>query len=260
MAAHNSTKLVIGNWKMHGSLAGNEALLNALLAGSVNFDPAVKIAVCVPFPYLSQSQALLQASRIAWGSQDLSPENHGAFSGEVSAAMCAEFGVRYALVGHSERRAYHAESNRTVALKARAALAVGITPVMCVGETLEEREDGIMQAVLGTQLDALLELLPPQEAARVVIAYEPVWAIGTGKSASSAQAQEVHAFLRGRLTACAPELREIPLLYGGSVKPGNAAELFAAPDIDGGLIGGAALKDDEFLAICKAANDVLGHA
>jgi triosephosphate isomerase len=246
------TKRVIGNWKMHGRLAGNAALLNDVMqgAGAVAADTA--IGVCVPFPYLAQVRQQLDGGRIAWGAQDVSAHEQGAYTGEVAAAMVAEFGARYAIVGHSERRAYHGERSEVVAEKALRALAAGLTPIVCVGETLAEREAGATERVVGTQLDAVLDALTAEQVAQIVVAYEPVWAIGTGKSATTGQAQEVHAFLRARLVAKgAPD---VSLLYGGSVKPDNAAELFAQPDIDGGLIGGAALKAEDFLAICRAAH------
>jgi triosephosphate isomerase len=183
----------------------------------------------------------------------VSAHEQGAFTGEVEAAMVAEFGAAYAIVGHSERRAYHLESQELVAAKARRALAAGLTPIVCVGETLAQREAGRTNDIVGDQLAVVLALLSAEDAARLVVAYEPVWAIGTGRSATSAQAQEVHAFLRARLAAKGEQVARVPLLYGGSVKPDNAAELFRQPDIDGGLIGGASLRDEDFLAICAAA-------
>ncbi|ABC37425.1 triose-phosphate isomerase [Burkholderia thailandensis Phuket 4W-1] len=244
-------KRVIGNWKMHGRLSGNQALLTEVAQGAQAVHDNVAIGVCVPFPYLAQAQAQLQGGRVSWGSQDVSAHEQGAYTGEVAAGMVAEFGAAYAIVGHSERRAYHGESNETVAAKARRALAAGLTPIVCVGETLAEREAGTTEQVVGAQLDAVLAVLSPDEAARIVVAYEPVWAIGTGKSATAEQAQQVHAFLRGRLAA--KGAGHVSLLYGGSVKADNAAELFGQPDIDGGLIGGASLKSGDFLAICRAA-------
>ncbi|EHP44063.1 triosephosphate isomerase [Cupriavidus basilensis OR16] len=242
-------KLVIGNWKMHGSLAANVALLEAIKAAPAS----ARLAVCAPFPYLAQCQALLAGSAVAWGAQDVSAEARGAFTGEVAASMLAEFGVSYALVGHSERRSYHAESDATVAAKALRALEFGIVPVVCVGETLAQREAGETEAVVGRQLGVVLETLSLEQLGRIVLAYEPVWAIGTGKTASSEQAQAVHAFLRAQVAARdAGVAARMAMLYGGSVKPDNAAELFSMPDIDGGLIGGAALKSDDFLAIGNA--------
>ncbi|MCM2490693.1 triose-phosphate isomerase [Burkholderia glumae] len=244
-------KRVIGNWKMHGRLNGNRALLGEVLDGAQAVSADVEIGVCVPFPYLAQVGELLAGSRVASGAQDVSAHEQGAYTGEVAGAMIAEFGAKYVLVGHSERRTYHGESSNLVAVKAQRALGVGLTPVVCVGETLAEREAGSTETVVGAQLDAALALLSDQEAARIVVAYEPVWAIGTGKSASSEQAQQVHAFLRSRLAAKGVE--QVSVLYGGSVKPDNARELFGQPDIDGGLIGGASLKGGDFLAICRAA-------
>jgi triosephosphate isomerase len=238
---------------MHGRLKGNAALLQAIAEGARALPQDVRVGVCVPCPYLPQAEALLGGSPVAWGAQDVSAHEQGAYTGEVAAAMVAEFGATYAIVGHSERRAYHLESPELVATKAHRALTAGLIPIVCVGETLEEREAGATQDVVCAQLDAVLARLSADEAARIVVAYEPVWAIGTGKSASSAQAQEVHGFLRARLAAKGAQVADVPLLYGGSVKPDNAAELFRQPDIDGGLIGGASLKEADFLAICAAA-------
>jgi triosephosphate isomerase (TIM) len=247
-------KLVVGNWKMHGRLAGNAVLLQAVAQGADALPDNVRVGVCVPFPYLAQAQTLLEGSRVAWGVQDVSAYTEGAYTGEVAAPMVVDFGSSLAIVGHSERRAYHRESAELVAVKTQRVLEAGLTPIVCVGETLEERDAGKMEQVVGLQLDEVLAKLSSEEAARLVVAYEPVWAIGTGKSATSQQAQDVHAFLRARLVAKgAPD---VALLYGGSVKPENAEELFRQPDIDGGLIGGASLKDQDFLAICKAAGAV----
>ena len=241
-------KLVVGNWKMNGGLASNAALLVALLAGwKARADRDV--AVCVPFPYLGQARDALTGSPWSWGAQDVSPHAAGAYTGDVAAGMLAEFGCRYALVGHSERRQYHGETDAEVGAKAVAALAAGVTPIACVGETLAERDGGQWQAVIGRQFDAVAAALA-NDLPLAVLAYEPVWAIGTGRSASPEQAQEVHAFLRERLQrAGAPGVR---VLYGGSVKAGNARELFAMPDVDGGLVGGASLVATEFLAIAGA--------
>jgi triosephosphate isomerase (TIM) len=246
-------KLVVGNWKMHGRLAENAALLQAVAKGAGELPADVRVGVCVPTPYLAQAQSLLDGSRVMWGVQDVSAFTQGAYTGEVSAQMVTDFAATFAIVGHSERRAYHRESAELVAVKTQRALEAGLTPIVCVGETLEEREAGATEQVVGAQLDEVLAKLSVQEAARIVVAYEPVWAIGTGKSATAGQAQAVHAFLRGRLAAKGAEVAGVPLLYGGSVKPDNAEELFRQQDIDGGLIGGASLKDQDFLAICKAA-------
>ena len=238
-------RLVVGNWKMNGGLAQNAALLSALAAGwRAGADR--EMAVCVPFPYLTQTKELLAASAIAWGAQDVSEHASGAFTGEVSAAMIAEFGARYALAGHSERRQFHGERDEQVAAKAKAALAAGLTPIVCVGETLAEREAEQTSAVVTRQIDAVIRTLGTAMT-RTVVAYEPVWAIGTGRTASPEQAQEVHALLRGRLASAGAA--DVLLLYGGSVKAANAASLFGMPDVDGGLVGGASLDAREFLAI-----------
>lgn len=241
-------RLVVGNWKMNGGFASNGALLDAL---AKRWHPAGDRAmgVCVPFPYLGQARERLAGSAVAWGAQDVSEHAPGAHTGEVSAAMLAEFGCRYVLVGHSERRQAHAESDALVAAKARAALAGGLVPIVCVGETLAEREAAATAQVVGRQIDAAIAGLSGS-LPRCVVAYEPVWAIGTGRTASPEQAQEVHALLRQRLAAAGAG--NVPLLYGGSVKGSNAASLFAMPDVDGGLVGGASLDADEFLAIGAA--------
>ena len=242
--------LVVGNWKMHGHHAANEALLEALrTAGPLPCD----VAVCPPLPYLAQAAERLARSAISWGAQDCSAHEQGAYTGEVSAAMLADFDCRYAIVGHSERRTLHHESDQLVADKAQAALAKGITPIVCVGETLAQREAGETEAVVKRQLSAVIHALG-HCVGEMVVAYEPVWAIGTGRTATPEQAQAVHALLRAQLHAATPRAGQMKLLYGGSVKPDNAASLFAQPDIDGGLIGGASLKAADFLAICRAAH------
>ena len=241
-------KLVVGNWKMNGGLSPNAALLAALTAGW-RAEPGREIAVCVPFPYLAQAQAMLEGSAVSWGAQNVSEHRSGAHTGEVAASMVAEFGCRYAIVGHSERRHIYAETSTAVAAKALAVLAASMTPIVCVGETLAEREaDATDEVVLG-QLEAVLAAVG-ESAARMVVAYEPVWAIGTGRTASPDQAQAVHALLRARLAQAGAA--EISLLYGGSVKADNAGALFAMKDIDGGLIGGASLQAGDFLAIARA--------
>jgi triosephosphate isomerase len=247
-----STKLVIGNWKMHGGLRSNEVLLHALADGIKAMPPGLKIGVCVPFPYLAQASALLAGSGVEWGVQDLSSHQEGAYTGEVSAAMAADFGTRYAIVGHSERREYHREGAILVAEKAERALEAGLTPIVCVGETAEEREYAFTERVLSAQLSAVLDRLSVEQAASVVLAYEPVWAIGSGASASVDDVRDVHAFLRGQLAAKGDAVGRIPVLYGGSLKPENAAALFAVPNVDGGLVGGASLSADQFLPICEA--------
>jgi triosephosphate isomerase (TIM) len=243
-------KLIVGNWKMHGSHEANAQLL----AGIVQARPyAADVAVCVPFPYLSHAAVTLAATDIRWGAQDCSAHEQGAYTGEVSAAMLREFGCRYTLVGHSERRAQHGEGDQMVANKAQAALARGITPIVCVGETLAEHEAGQTEAVVKRQLSVVIHTLA-HCAGEMVVAYEPVWAIGTGRTATPEQAQAVHALLRAQLRAATPRAEQMTLLYGGSVKPDNAATLFAQADIDGGLIGGASLKASDFVAICRAAS------
>lgn len=229
-------RLVAGNWKMHGSRASIAALLDALVEGN----PPSACAVCVPFPYLAQAAERLRGTRIAWGAQNVSEHAQGAYTGEVSAAMLAEFGCRYVIVGHSERRSLYGETDAQAAAKFAAVRSAGMTPILCVGETLAQREAGQTEAVVARQLSAV-------EFEDAVLAYEPVWAIGTGRNASPEQAQAVHAFLRKRVPA------ETPILYGGSVKPQNAAQIFSMPDVDGGLIGGASLVAKDFLDIVKAA-------
>jgi len=247
------TKLVAGNWKMHGSLTENETLLSALKVG-LAAGVGCESAVCVPFPFLTQVQALLQASPLGWGAQDVSEHAKGAYTGEVSASMLREFGCRYVLVGHSERRAMHGEDSRLVARKMRAAQVASLVPILCVGETLAQREGNVTEAVVTEQIGAVVDELGVGSLARAVIAYEPVWAIGTGKTASPEQAQAVHATIRAFVASRDQALaQQIRILYGGSVKAGNAPELFAMPDIDGGLVGGASLDADEFLGICAAA-------
>jgi triosephosphate isomerase len=246
-------KLVAGNWKMHGGLAQNKALLGPLIAGMADVR-GMRCAVCVPFPYLFQAQSLLQGTAISWGAQNLSQHEKGAFTGEVSAAMLLDFGCKYVIVGHSERRALYGDDDATVALKFEAAQKAGLTPILCVGETLEERESGVTEAVVARQLDAVTGKLGVAVLSKAVVAYEPVWAIGTGKTASPEQAQAVHAFIRGKIAGESKDVAAgLVIQYGGSVKGANAAELFSMPDIDGGLIGGASLDAQEFLAICRAA-------
>jgi triosephosphate isomerase len=247
------SKVVVGNWKLNGSLATNEVLLGALLAEIPRHNP-VACAVCVPSPYIAQAKGMLEGSGIAWGAQDVSRFDKGAYTGEVSGAMLAELGCRYAIVGHSERRSIFGESDALVVEKYAAARRARLTPIFCVGETLEERERGDTEKVLARQLDALLGQGGAAQLADGIVAYEPVWAIGTGKTATSAQAQEAHGFLRGRIAAQDKAVAaRVPILYGGSVKGSNAAELFAMPDVDGGLVGGASLVAQDFVAIWRAA-------
>jgi len=237
---------------MYGGLARNAELLDAVRRGMDQIQ-GVDCAVCVPFPYLPQAQQKLSGSNVKWGAQNVHQLDKGAFTGEVSATMLRDFGCSYAIVGHSERRAYYGEASHLVAEKFMAAQQAGITPILCVGETLEQRESGITESVVAGQLDALIQLGGVQALQNGVIAYEPVWAIGTGKTATSEQAQAIHAFIRQRIASLDGQVAaKLGILYGGSVKANNAAELFAMPDIDGGLIGGASLVADDFLAICRA--------
>lgn len=245
-------KLIAGNWKMNGSLAANEALVKAMLDGLQGSAPAADMALCVPAPYLAQLQSLLQGSPVAWGAQDVSAHEQGAYTGEVSVAMLKDFGCRYAIVGHSERRQYHGETDALVAAKAQRALAAGVTPIVCVGETLDEREAGQTEAVVKRQLAAVIHAVA-HCTSEIVVAYEPVWAIGTGKTATPDMAQQVHAVLRAQLSAATQHPERVHILYGGSMNAANAASLLAQPDIDGGLIGGASLKAADFLQIVVAA-------
>jgi len=245
-----SKKLIAGNWKMNGSLAANQALVQAMLAGIGQ--PAADVALCAPAPYLAQLQGLLQGSPIAWGAQDVSAHEQGAYTGEISVGMLKDFGCRYAIVGHSERRQYHGETDETVAAKAQRALSAGVTPIVCVGETLAQREAGETEAVVKRQLAAVIHVVG-HCITEIVVAYEPVWAIGTGKTATPEMAQAVHAVLRAQLAAATTNPKRIHILYGGSMNAANAASLLAQPDIDGGLIGGASLKAADFLSIVAAA-------
>jgi triosephosphate isomerase (TIM) len=243
-------KLIAGNWKMNGNLEANDALVRAVVAGMK--DARCDVAVCVPAPYLAQVQMLRHGSRLDLGAQDVSQHAGGAYTGELSAPMLREFGVRYAIVGHSERRQYHGENDALVAEKAKTALAHGITPIVCVGETLAEREAGRTEEVVKRQLAAVIHV-NGHCISEIVVAYEPVWAIGTGKTATPEQAQQVHAVLRAQLKAATGNADRIAILYGGSMNAGNAATLLAQPDVDGGLIGGASLKAPDFLQIIAAA-------
>lgn len=249
--AKTRQRLVIGNWKMNGSLAANEVLLKGIREGVENATAPVNctIAVCPSFPYLGQVSQALADSPVSWGAQDVSLQESGAFTGEVSATMLNDFNCTWVLVGHSERRALHGETSEQVALKAQAALAHNITPVVCVGETLQDREQEKTLAVIQAQLAPVLAL-GEQAVNKMVIAYEPIWAIGTGLTASPEQAQEVHAYIRAQLNTVGAG--NVQVLYGGSVKAANAASLFAMSDIDGALVGGAALVAEEFLNIATA--------
>ena len=244
-------KIVAGNWKLHGTRAFATQLVGELAATGAK--PGVDLVVLPPMPYLGDLIEDFEGSAIAFGAQDVSSNEKGAYTGEVSAAMLVDVGARYGLVGHSERRQYHAESSELVARKFLAARNAGLTPILCVGETLEQREAGQTEQVIAAQLEPVLALAGVQAFEAAVVAYEPVWAIGTGRTASPAQAQAVHAFIRGVVSAHDARIGDcLPLLYGGSVKPDNAAELFAQPDVDGGLVGGASLVAADFLAIAAA--------
>jgi triosephosphate isomerase len=243
-------KLIAGNWKMNGTAASNVTLLQALLAKSADWNCLV--AVCVPAVYMAQVQGIVEGTGIALGSQDVSAQESGAYTGEISATMLKDFGTRYAIVGHSERRQYHGETDATVAAKATRALAAGITPIVCVGETLAEREAGRTEEVVKRQLAAVIHA-NGHCISEIVVAYEPVWAIGTGKTATPEMAQQVHAVLRAQLQAASEQADRVHILYGGSMNAANAEQLLAQPDIDGGLVGGAALKAPDFLAIIAAA-------
>lgn len=246
--------LVAGNWKMNGSRASVAELLSGIRAG-IGAIAKAEVAVCPPFPFLQMTEEALRGSPIAWGAQNLCTEPSGAFTGEVAGSMIREFGCTYVIVGHSERREYYGEDNQVVARKEAMARAQGLVPILCVGETLAQREAGITSEVVADQLGAVLELSGVAAFGVTVIAYEPVWAIGTGLTATPAQAQEVHAFIRGRIAEQSSDVAaRVRILYGGSMKPDNAADLMAQPDIDGGLIGGASLKANDFLAICAAAH------
>jgi triosephosphate isomerase len=242
-------KLIVGNWKMNGSLVANETFLAGLCAG---FDPArAEMAICASTPYLSQLQHWLSGTGIDWGAQDVSVHESGAYTGEVSAAMLRDFACRYVIVGHSERRHYHGESDDAVAVKAQRALAAGITPIVCVGETLSDREAGRTEFVVKRQLSAVIHAVG-HCTSEIVVAYEPVWAIGSGLTASPEQAQSVHSVLRAQLRAATAHADRNRILYGGSMNGINAAELLAEPDIDGGLVGGASLDLPHLLSIVAA--------
>ena len=245
-------RLAVGNWKMHGSLPENQALLDTVAAAVAGLRRAT-CAVCTPFPYLAQTQSALAGSKVAWGAQNVSQHPKGAFTGEVSAGMLRDFGCRYVIVGHSERRQWFGEDDLTVALKAKAVLAARMVPIVCVGETLAERESGVTEVVVGRQIGAVLDELGGEALKGAVLAYEPVWAIGTGKTATPAQAQDVHRTIREQLAKLAdrPTADRVRILYGGSVKPDNIDSLMAEPDIDGALVGGASLVPEQFIRIVR---------
>ena len=244
-------KIVAGNWKLHGTRAFATALVAEIAASPV---PGVELVILPPLPYIGDLIEDFEGTPLAFGAQDVSSNEQGAYTGEVSASMLVDVGARYGLVGHSERRQYHAESSELVALKFQAAIHAGLCPILCLGEGLEQREAGETEAVIAAQLRPVLDLVGVAAFARAVVAYEPVWAIGTGRTASPEQAQAVHAFVRGEVAARDATIAgSLPILYGGSVKPGNAASLFGQADVDGGLIGGASLVAADFLAIASAA-------
>jgi triosephosphate isomerase len=244
--------IIAGNWKMNGTIDETKNLIAALLAGNSKSERAT-VVVCPPFTSLQTASKLLSSKEIALGGQNMSVHEQGAFTGEVSARMLLTVGATFVILGHSERRQYHAETDQLVNAKAKLALASGLTPIVCIGETLEEREAGRTEEVVGSQLDGTLAGFSADELKQIVVAYEPVWAIGTGRTATPEMAEAVHCFVREKLTALdKPAAESIPILYGGSVKPDNAAGLLAQPNIDGALVGGASLKADDFIAIIKA--------
>ena len=248
-------KLIVGNWKMNGSLAMNAELLNGIRDGLAGID--CDLAICVPFPYLSQCQSAMKGTDVALGAQDVSAHAVGAYTGQVSTRMLLDFGCKYVIVGHSERREYCNESDELVANKVQRALEGGLTPIVCVGESLYDKEEGRTAEVVGRQINAVLSVLEEREVCDIVVAYEPVWAIGTGITPSPVAVEEVHAMLREQMIRKNPDAIEcVRILYGGSMKPGNAEELLQKPDIDGGLIGGASLKASDFLAIAHQASQL----
>lgn len=247
-------KLVVGNWKMHGSIAANEILLEGVKAGVRDLQNADYV-VCVPYPYVGQAQSLLRGTNIAWGAQNLCSTKDGALTGAVSPTMLADFGCTHVIIGHSERRQLFNESDDTAAARFLAAQEAGLTPIFCMGESAEERESDWTDYIVGRQLDSLIRRYGPHVLDRAVLAYEPLWAVGSDHPATPEQAQEVHEFIRKRIARCdAGVAARVRILYGGSVNSSNARELFAMPDIDGGLIGRASLKAEDFVGICKAAN------
>lgn len=244
--------VVAGNWKMHGDRARSAELVDGIIIG-LDTVPVARIVVCPPAVLIPHVLTRIAGAPLDLGAQDLSEHDEGAFTGEVSGSMLADAGCTYCIVGHSERRAYYGEDNQKVAAKFQAAQRHGLTPILCVGETLEERDAGRMESVIAGQIDAVVDRAGGEKLAGAIVAYEPVWAIGTGRTATPEQAQEAHRFIRSRIASSNPDVAEdLRILYGGSVKPENAGNLFAQPDIDGGLIGGASLKADQFLAICAA--------
>ncbi len=246
-------KLVVANWKMHGNLAANQQLIQAYIAALAPLHD-IEVVVCVPYPYLAQAQAMLTNTNIAWGAQNLSKDEVGAFTGEVSATMLKDFGATYVIIGHSERATAYCESDENVATKFMQAQKYGLTPILCVGETLIEREAGVMQLVVGQQLDTIISHYSASVFANAVVSYEPIWAIGTGLPATAEQAQSMHEFIRGKIAAQdIAAAASMKILYGGSVNPQNAVQLLVMQDVDGGLIGKCSLNAQEFAEICSAA-------
>lgn len=247
-------KLVVGNWKMNGSIAQNQTLLQTLKAGVQDLKHA-DFVVCVPYPYIAQAESLLQDSNVAWGAQNLCANENVALTGAVSAYMLTDYGCCYVIVGHSERRIRFHETDDTAATRFNAAEKAGLTPIFCMGESLEERESDWTEYVVGRQLDSIIRRFGAGVLSKAVLAYEPLWAVGTDVAAAPEQAQKVHAFIRGRVAKCDKEIaKNVRILYGGSLNPSNAAALFAMPDIDGGLVGRSSLDAEGFIAICTAAN------
>lgn len=245
-------KLVVANWKMYGNLASNQALLQAYIE-KLSPIKNVDVVVCVPYPYLAQAQAILKNTAIVWGAQNLSKDPVGAFTGEVSAGMLKDFGATHVIIGHSERATAYCESDENIATKFMQAKSHGLTPILCVGETLIEREAGVMEMVVAQQIDTVIRLYGAEVFANAVVSYEPIWAIGTGLAATADQAQSMHEFIRGRIAGFSQEAAtSLKILYGGSVNPQNAVQLFVMPDIDGGLIGRCSLSAHEFAGICNA--------
>lgn len=247
-------KLVVGNWKMHGSIAANKALLEKLVAGLYDAHHA-DFVVCVPYPYIGQAQTLLQGTSISWGAQNLCSTRDGASTGAVSPAMLVDYGCTHVIIGHSERRNLFHETDDTAAARFNAAREAGLTPIFCMGESAEERESDWTEYIIGRQLDSIIRRFGPHVLNNAVLAYEPLWAVGSDKPATPEQAQEVHDFIRKRIARCDARIaREVRILYGGSVTPTNATRLFAMPDIDGGLVGRSSLTATEFVPICRTAN------
>ena len=249
-------KMVVGNWKMNGSIAQNKKLLDGLTVGLKDVHHA-DFVVCPPYPYIAQAQSELQNTHIHWGAQNLCSTNDGAITGAVAAHMLKDFGCKYVIVGHSERRNLFHETDDTAAARFKAAIEAGLVPIFCMGESREERDSDWTDYIVGRQLDSIIRRFGPQVLKKAVLAYEPLWAVGTGNPATPAQAQEVHEFIRKRVARCDADIAaKVRILYGGSVKPGNAEKLFSMPDIDGGLIGGASLKAEEFIPICLVASHI----